>query len=622
MARLLTCCLVASLTPSALTFQVLAQTSPQPQAMQSSQGPGKPVATLRARAGLVVVDVVVTDSKKSPVHDLKITDFTLLENKVPQQIKTFEEHSAIQPAVMAKLAPMPAMPPGIFTNFSPLPATGAINVVLLDSLNTPMKDQAYVRAQLIDYIKKMPPGARIAIFGLTNRLIILQGFTSDPAVLMGALTGKVRPQASTLLNDPVSGGPSTDTSVSDAMSNVVGNDPVSAQALANVQQFEAFVGSFQLQLRAKYTLDAMNQLARYLVDIPGRKNLIWFSGSFPLDILPDTDLADPFAVMADSEDEYRETTNLLARSQVAVYPIDARGLFNSPVLSAANPGKNYARNPQAFAKDQSKFFQQTASEHDTMHRMAQDTGGQAFVNTNGLSQAVAQAIESGSNYYTLSYAPIDGNWNGSFRKIQVQLARQGYTLAYRRGYYADDPDAPSKHVSESAATAPPRSTFNMALMRGGPDQTQIIFKVRVILASAATEETVAERNHLNPDPKANAKGPFRRYLLDFAADPRAIAFATGPEGNYHCAIEVVTFVYDHDGTLINSTATASRASLPPAAYVSTMRVGFPFHQEISVPVKGEYYLRTAIHDTDSDRVGAVEIPVGLIPSLPAPVAAK
>ena len=40
-----------------------------------------------------------------------------------------------------------------------------------------------------------------------------------------------------------------------------------------------------------------------------------------------------------------------------------------------------------------------------MEAMAEDTGGQAFYNTNGLTQAVQKAIENGSNYYTLTYSP-------------------------------------------------------------------------------------------------------------------------------------------------------------------------------------------------------------------------
>src|SRR5580698_5667183 len=46
-----------------------------------------------------------------------------------------------------------------------------------------------------------------------------------------------------------------------------------------------------------------------------------------------------------------------------------------------------------------------------------------------------------------------------------------------------------------------------------------------------------------------------------------------------------------------------------------MAVRMAFHQEISVPVKGQYFIRTAIHDMVSDRVGAVEIPVSAVARL-------
>src|SRR5580704_6188514 len=178
--------------------------------------------------------------------------------------------------------------------------------------------------------------------------------------------------------------------LSDTLSSF-GNDPGLADVIANLQQFEAQEQSFQLQLRARYTLDALNQIARSLPGIPGRKNLIWFSGSFPINILPDGDLQNPFAIVASAEEEFRETTNLLTASQVAVYPIDARGLMTSPNLSAANSGSKYVRDPTRFSKDEAKFFQQTADEHSTMLQMAEETGGRAFINTNDLSQAVAES---------------------------------------------------------------------------------------------------------------------------------------------------------------------------------------------------------------------------------------
>ena len=69
-----------------------------------------------------MVDVVVTDKNQKPIHNLKPSDFTVLEANAPQTIKNFEEHSTLSHADMAKLPPMPKLPPGLFTNYSPTPA--------------------------------------------------------------------------------------------------------------------------------------------------------------------------------------------------------------------------------------------------------------------------------------------------------------------------------------------------------------------------------------------------------------------------------------------------------------------------------------------------------------------
>ena len=37
-----------------------------------------------------------------------------------------------------------------------------------------------------------------------------------------------------------------------------------------------------------------------------------------------------------NDDEIRKTDNMLTRAQIAVYPVDARGLFNNPANSAVN----------------------------------------------------------------------------------------------------------------------------------------------------------------------------------------------------------------------------------------------------------------------------------------------
>lgn len=589
--------LIAALACTAL---VSAQT---PQPAQSG-------VTLHANTRLVVLDVVVTDSHQNPVHNLTASDFTVLEKKAPQQIRNFEEHTAISAAEAAKAAPMPTLPRGIFTNYAPVAPGSAVNVLLLDALNTPMLDQAYVRYQLKQYLNHAQPGVRITIFGLTTRLDMLQGFTSNPEILKAFINKKL-PRGSPLLEDQVGGGGEPE-SVSDTLSNF--GDPNTEALIANLQQFEAEQQSFKIQMRTRYTLDAMNQLARYLSGIPGRKNLIWFSGSFPLNIMPNGDLSDPFAAVASSEAEFRETANLLTLSQVAVYPVDARGLMTSPLFSAANSGSRYARNPAAFGRDQAKFLQQTAEEHMTMDQMAEATGGRAFYNTNGLSQAVAKAIDSGSNYYTIAYSPANTKWDGSFRRIEIRLNQSGYTLAYRRGYYAVAPGQKEADPATVAANAPfAYDAMHTAMMRGAPDPTEIIFKARVLPLTSQPEDKPAPGNALNP--KIQTKGPYLRYVIDIAADPRSILALSA--GNYQGAVQFLTYVYDRDGNIINLVDNRTRANLTPAAFAESLRTGLHWQQQISVPSKGSYFLRIGIHDLTENRVGAIEVPIAAVKNLPS-----
>ena len=601
----------------ALLFALNAADAQQTPALQArTADTQQAITTIRARAKLVVVDVVVTGQDRKPYKGLTQADFSLTEGGVPQTIKSFEEHSGLTKAEAVKFPDLPALPPGIFTNYQTTPVNSAVNVLLLDALNTPLKDQIFVRQQLLDYIKKAKPGTSIAIFGLSTRLSMLQGFTTSPETLRTAVklsTGKNSP----LLDDP--SGDGIDQSLSDAAADL-------GLASAGLSNLESITQSFQLQMRAQYTLDAMSVLARYLANIPGRKNLIWFSGSFPIDILPDAEAPDPFLGVATSEKQYHETINQLARSQVAVYPVDARGLMVLPMFAASNSGAKYVKNPGAMSSDMTKFANSQAGEHGTMMQMAYDTGGEAFVNTNGLAEAVGKAIEVGSNYYTISYTPTNSKWNGDYRKIDVKLSHNGYSLAFRHGYYADDPDSPvvtnsasSSITAENRTEAKPDpNAMLQAMAHGMPGGTQIIYKVRVIPATTTPEDALAKDNLTGAKGFVPIKGPYRRYLVDYAAAPSDVTFTTGADKLYHCSLEFVTLVYQQDGQLAVAQTNEVDASLTADCIKALVRGGIPFHQEISVPVKGTYFIRTGIHDVTGNKIGAVEVPVSTVSKLPPP----
>jgi VWFA-related protein len=631
MRRSLGLILAALFTAAAIAQTPATAQTPAPPAPQATG----PIPTLQANTQLVVVDVVVQDKDGHPVHGLKVEDFHLTEGKTLQTIRHFEEHSTLIPVEPGPQ--LPPMPPGTFTDYTPIPPNGTLNILLLDALNTPTKDQAYVRDQLQEYVKNARPGTRIAIFGLANQLIILQGFTSDPQTLKDAVDHKLIPRNSSLLDDPTGSGvdqPANSGVDQPTGASAVGlpaiqgtADAALAQSAANLQQFEAETAALEIQLRIQYTLDAFNTLAHYLAGFPGRKNLIWFSGSFPINIFPDGDLQNPFSVMYNSNAEFRETTNLLGKAQVAVYPIDARGLATPPMYSAASSGASLnPRNPQTFSKSITKFNNSQAQEHGTMDELADQTGGKAAYNTNGIAAAVEAAVNSGANYYTLSYSPTDQRQNGAYRTIHIDLAGAAASvkLSYRRGYYADD--ARDKHnqiaaavtdttrATASAPDAAAAAAYSRAAMsRGAPSPTDLLFKVRVLPASKTTETAVAQGNAL--DRGVSPTGPFRRFDVDFVALPSEFKFTLQPDGKRTAHMSFIVYVFDADGRLLNAAGQNIELNLPPESYVRFRNSAIQRHLEISVPIKTEAFLRVGIKDVSANKFGVVELPVDSVSRL-------
>jgi hypothetical protein len=402
-----------------------------------------------------------------------------------------------------------------------------------------------------------------------------------------------------------------------------GEDPEVAAALA---QADADTNMSQTRNRTQYTLDAFNAMAHYLSNFPGRKNILWFSGSFPLSIMPDPTLEDPFSVMEESNEEFRETVNLLTRAQVAVYPIDARGLMIAPALQVSdNSGAISDR--QALAQSLHEFHESQILEHATMEQMGTDTGGQAFYNTNGLGDAAATAIESGSNYYMLAYNPSDRSRNGAYRKIRVQLAgayaEQGYKLEYRHGYYADGPQKTENHAELATKAAPDATALadhaaeaysHAALSRGAPAPSDILFKVGVAPLTGKDVDALAAGNH--PDASGKMKPPYRTFAVDYLALPREFSMVPQEDGRHTGEMEFTTLVYDADGNLLNMSGSKVELNLQPDAYKRFLSSPVRFHLAVSAPVKQESFLRIIVRDVPANHYGVIEIPASEVGHLP------
>ncbi len=561
-----------------------------------------PIPTFKTRPRLVLVDVVVTDSKGEPVGGLKKGDFEVFEDGKAQTVSGFEEHKGALP----KEIKLPAMPPGVYTNFPIVQAADSVDIILLDALNTPSSDQSYVHSQMLKYLQAIPPHTRTAIFTLASRLYLLQGITSDSSQLLAALNSEkatTHPsplRASTVENDA---NQSRVDFLTREAPTPLSPDQTLAQASVDpinvAKQFLNDTELYETGARVQMTLEALQQLARYLADVPGRKNVIWFSGSFPAGIVPNSDLVDPFSAAVNFKEDIRRTTDLLTAAQIALYPVAAEGLVSDTAFQVNNREIGEKRGTvsiQDTMRESNTAAMNLDASHASMEQLAKDTGGRAFYNTNGLGEALARVVKNGSHFYTLAYSPSNANMDGKYRHIQVKRVSGKDTLAYRRGYYADD--LSTALTSNRKQGSDPLMQF---MGRNLPDYSQILFK---ILLKPASPQPAPDAPRMGSN--ADIKGAFTRYGIDFAVAVDDLKLDPGADGVRFGSIEVMLVAYDPEGKPLNLVIGKSEIRIPAKDYASVQRGGLQIHKEIDIP-DGDGFLRTGIYDLKSNNVGTLGV---------------
>jgi VWFA-related protein len=550
---------------------------------------------LRVRADAVVVDVVVTRENGDAVTSLRKENFKVTEDGKEQFIDFFEEHfsKTLPPGA---LPPMPKLPPNVYTNVPQVPESDSVNILLLDSLNTPFQDQSYVHKQIMDYLKTMAPGTRTAIFLLGSKLRFVQGFTTDASLLSAALNDKKNSPVKEILLR------TREDNAEDARQlefmREAANGHTTGGMMA-VMEADHEVGDYQFTYRISMTLEALNYLARYLGGVPGRKNLIWFASSFPVTVFPNygqmVTLNDNLHVQAS---EIKKTADLLTVSKVAVYPVGAQGIMNDHWMEGDNADTGRIRGA-ATLKSIAGFGGENdvrAMQIMAMEQLADDTGGKAYFNTNDLNMAVKRAINDGAHYYTLAYTPTNNKRDGSYRRIEVKVSATGkYKTAYRHGYNADD--------VKTAEAGPESDPLRPLLKFGLPDVSQLLYGVRVAPAAQQPAPN-AKQAGMNPA----LTGPVTRYAIDFLIRWTDVAFDLRRDGTHHGKIQVGLQAYDRDGKAVNWEDGTQEMNIKPETWAAIQKSGIPAHMEIDLPNE-DIYLNTGVYDWRSNKAGTLEIPL-------------
>lgn len=578
---------------------------PAPVAPESAApaGPDLPASTaptIRTTTREVVVDVVVTKGDGDAVPGLAQQDFVIAENGKPQSINFFEEHSA--GSVQAAAPPvMPPMPPGARTNVPPAAESDAVNVLLLDTLNTEQQDQVFVHRQIQDFLAGMRPGTRVAIFALGSKLRFVQGFTSDTSALLAALNAKkngTKPDASFRGRSDIASD-AADVSQLQTMQ-------ASPYAIESLQAAQADSRAQDFGARASMTFEALMYIGHYLAGVPGRKNLLWFASSFPVVIFPTPEQRDQMKrnpSLPGYMDKIRSTADLFTLSKIAVYPIAAEGMSTEHLAEAdsAGPGAvggvgHLGSQADATMSPYSGAAADRAATVYAMEQLAASTGGKAYFNTNDLNRAMRNAIDNGARYYTIGYTPAETKMDGSYRQIDVKLAKGKYKLAYRHGYNADDALATAAESANDPLV--PLLAFGM------PPAGGVLYGAQAVLASPQPATTAVRAGQ-----NTALKGPLTRYAVDFIIRVQDVSLLSNSQGGRDGRILVGLKAYDGDGNAVNWLGDVEALEAGPKDYESLLKAGIPVHLEIDLPADSGLHLVSAVYDFGSGKGGTLEIPL-------------
>ncbi|PYV57987.1 MAG: hypothetical protein DMG91_05375 [Acidobacteria bacterium] len=552
---------------------------------QSESGASTP--TIRINTHLVLVDVVATDKHGKAITDLKASDFTLQEKGKSEKIAIFNPPGSQDKGAARGLGP------GIYSNRPEYVTTeGPLAVLLLDTVNTSFRDSAYARRQMLQFVRNQyKPGQRMAIFTLSNGLAVLQDFTTDPQLLYNALVQYLPKEQ----EGKAAAAPAV-ANVANADSGRGNSNSMADSFNQRIQAFQNAQVAYQEDRRIEITLAAMRSLARILAGVPGRKSVLWVTAGFPFSLIPedrtisDTELAESLPTISqlslgtrDSGSvasitrqghagEIRLAAAQLASAQIAIYPVDARGLVSGMEETMLDPK---SRNLDAMTQGAQARISNVTSTQETMREMARETGGKAYINQNEVQQGVALALADYPASYTLGYYPDDKKWDGKYRSIKVKTQRDGVELRYRRGYFAIDPSQLKDQKPEQA--------------------------IAEALSDQAANTLVTFLAQVKPGDKG-------KLGVDILVDSNSVTAEDVAGGNKKLNLVFYAAIFSADGKMLGNQSMKIDQTFDANTFQQVQQHGILTHMDID-PKPGKNDLRIAVRDNHSASVGTLIVPL-------------
>lgn len=530
----------------------------------------KRTVTFKTESKLVLVPAIVRRGGKH-VSGLDKDAFTVYQDGKLQRITAFEE---VRDAASNRMA-RPKTPEGVFTNVvSTDTAHHQITIVMLDLLNTPLVDQARARDELLRFLARSVdasnPTALVALGEKGVRL--LHDFTNDPALLAAALrrAGSENPDT----HVPV---PQAQMTLQEAALNQA--DP--RLVIEAIDELSRGGTEYRQGAAIATTMEAFQHLAHAFAGVQGRKALIWATAGFPFTVTESSGILGT----GEPSSLYERTMQLLNAANIALYPVDVRGLvyFGG---SVAAPGQQSLPLTQRDLTISKGRRMDTAAPSDysgavqaatlaTMDIFAAMTGGRAFYNRNDLDIAFREAATDSDSYYLLGYQLDISDRTSGWRKLKVEVNQPGTEVRARSGFFVTP-------VTEDPTYTRAVDIYNA--VQSPIDYTGLPFVVRW---------TGVE----NEDGK-------RKAAFEIVLSANSVHI--NEDGRIE--LEFVGVARDAQGKAAKEFMQTFKAKLKPSDIEQIKSSGITYRNVLEVPA-GDYSVRFVVRDNFAGRVGSLVAPL-------------
>ncbi len=373
---------------------------------------------------LVTLDAVVVDGKGRPVLDLTRDEFVVKEDGVAHEIISFERLGG-DDSSSAAIAPSPE---AVASTGVPPRRGGAALALIVDDQGLGEREARDTRDALTRFLASaLRDGDRITLASTTGSAwwtTTLPEGREDLLAIVGRLQGREADVARPF--DYMSDYESfaiRDREDSTIVARVIQRWTATGACMlvqgrpdpgcpARVRATAAAVDGIRRK-RTQLLLATLRRTLDAFAQRRGRKSILLYTRGF----------------LQDSDPTAREIAAVAREANAAVYFIDARGLQAQPgMLGAADPG---TPNPSDFGQNS---FEAGVLESGGAQALAEETGGLSFRNTNDLGAAAARVAGESRAYYLLGFQPRPGKKAGDWRKLKVEVTREGLTVRTRKGY--------------------------------------------------------------------------------------------------------------------------------------------------------------------------------------------